>query len=292
MSSNSRTANLRHYCWTWFPDEETQDHLKALVKPNGTIDKAPCIDLPGAAIDITSTYKEKGEDKPIHMFSVYQLEKCPVTGRLHFQGYTHFHFSLSFNKFLQMVSLPTIHCEPCKGDFKANMKYCTKEDTRVSGPWYIGNPPRGQGHRTDLDALLECAEQHLTLKECIGMLRENAMKHAFLYQKTVKVLLDIDKVDQDILDARQNVSSQDKHLVANMRKRRDQRDDEDRHTLPGFSPRSSQHIKDGNRDRSKALLPPPSTRATSFSGSDISNRSGSLASRTSSCEGVHRGRRK
>lgn len=44
------------------------------------------------------------------------------------------------------------HFEACKGSHQANVDYCSKEDTRIEGPWEHGSPPE-QGKRTDLLSL-------------------------------------------------------------------------------------------------------------------------------------------
>lgn len=42
------------------------------------------------------------------------------------------------------------HFEPRVKSRDANIRYCTKEDTRVDGPWFIGDLEVTQGKRTDL----------------------------------------------------------------------------------------------------------------------------------------------
>lgn len=44
----------------------------------------------------------------------------------------------------------TVHLEIARGKPAQNKAYCTKEETRVAGPWEGGNLPSGQGHRQDL----------------------------------------------------------------------------------------------------------------------------------------------
>lgn len=42
-----------------------------------------------------------------------------------------------------------IHLEVAKGTFEANVSYCTKEETRLTGPWFLGEAPK-QGDRSDI----------------------------------------------------------------------------------------------------------------------------------------------
>jgi len=41
------------------------------------------------------------------------------------------------------------------------IKYCQKDESRVEGPWTRGEPPKGQGKRTDLEAAIDCVIENL-----------------------------------------------------------------------------------------------------------------------------------
>lgn len=86
----------------------------------------------------------------------YQLERCPSTNREHLQGYS------EYTKPRRLSSLSTeypqsTHIEPARGNRSQCVEYCSKEDSRVEGPWCdeilrekkLGN----QGARTDLSAI-------------------------------------------------------------------------------------------------------------------------------------------
>jgi len=66
---------------------------------------------------------------------MYQLEKCPTTGRKHFQG----RFSLT--KKMRMTSLKSlwftqkVHFEQERGTCEDSSSYCSKADSRIEGPW-------------------------------------------------------------------------------------------------------------------------------------------------------------
>lgn len=61
----------------------------------------------------------------------FQLERCPETERLHLQGCCTCKKPMRWTAF----GLPReIHWEPVRNILKS-LKYCTKEETRVSGPW-------------------------------------------------------------------------------------------------------------------------------------------------------------
>lgn len=70
-------------------------------------------------------------------YVVYQQECCPSTGKLHYQGYINLVRGQRLS-FLQKRIGNGVHLEVAKGDAKSNKSYCTKEDTRVDGPWEFG----------------------------------------------------------------------------------------------------------------------------------------------------------
>jgi len=85
----------------------------------------------------------------IILFHVYQKERCPTSNKEHFQGY----FQLKDPKNLSWIKNnidEKCHFEAAKGNCKSNIAYCTKEESRIDGPWTIGKPKSEQGKRNDL----------------------------------------------------------------------------------------------------------------------------------------------
>jgi len=85
---------------------------------------------------------------------VGQLERGHDTGRLHLQAYVEFiqpvHFG-TIKNMLRDIGLDGCHIESARGSWKQNYDYCTKEDTRVEGPWQSGDwTQAGQGRRSDI----------------------------------------------------------------------------------------------------------------------------------------------
>lgn len=80
---------------------------------------------------------------------VYQLERGKE-GTLHYQGYFYCEGRKSFKQLKRQI--PEVHWEVAKGDSKQNYDYCTKEDTRVDGPWFKGVFTR-ERERMDLKIL-------------------------------------------------------------------------------------------------------------------------------------------
>lgn len=137
---------------------------------------------------------------------VFQVEECPTSGAWHLQGYCTFKYGVTMTAVKKIFQSDTIHLEvaSCSGD--VNYKYCTKKESRVLGPWAKGSFT-GSGTRTDLHAVYDMATQHATGHEMLNQLGAAGMRHLYLYQKTVRVLLDDDEVDKRIAAVRSQVVS-------------------------------------------------------------------------------------
>lgn len=93
-------------------------------------------------------------------FAVMQLESAPTTGRLHLQGYFFLegHNGLGRRTIFQRYPFLTgAHLEPAQGTVDQNIAYCTKEESRVAGPWQFGEPPRS-GRPSNKQHLEEAVE--------------------------------------------------------------------------------------------------------------------------------------
>lgn len=92
---------------------------------------------------------------------IYQLEECPDTGALHFQGYLEFSVAMDLSS-VRMLLGGRAHWEPAGGDRNANIDYCSKTASRAHAnqpPTRFGTCAAGagptQGRRSDLDATRE-----------------------------------------------------------------------------------------------------------------------------------------
>lgn len=87
-------------------------------------------------------------------FIICQKESCPDTSRVHFQGY------VAFKRPIRMTSVKTIlgddslHLEVSRGTEQDSVNYCSKEDTRIGGPWSYGERQEC-GTRNDLNEVKE-----------------------------------------------------------------------------------------------------------------------------------------
>lgn len=75
---------------------------------------------------------------------------------LHLQAYFEFKNAIRLST-LKKNRAPwsTCHWEPRRGSQEEAIAYCTKEDSRVAGPWEWGTKAKGQGKRSDLDTLVK-----------------------------------------------------------------------------------------------------------------------------------------
>jgi len=89
-------------------------------------------------------------------YLVYQKEQGEETKHEHYQGYVRF----KTNKRLTGVKKihQTAHWEIAKGSPEQNKNYCTKDETRIDGPWEFGIFPQ-QGKRNDLTEIIDMVKQ-------------------------------------------------------------------------------------------------------------------------------------
>ncbi len=103
-------------------------------------------------------------------YLVYQKEKGE-SGTEHFQGVVFFKNKRTFRS-VRSILPDGCHIESMKGTLDQAVAYCTKEDTRIEGPWKFGEKPAGQGGRTDLLAVKKMIDEGHSEKEiadkCFG----------------------------------------------------------------------------------------------------------------------------
>lgn len=87
-------------------------------------------------------------------FVCWQLEQGEQ-GTRHFQGYCICTGPFSMGRVKRALGCDSAHLEPARGTHEQCVAYCSKEDTRVLGPWKLGDEPAGQGARTDLEWVAE-----------------------------------------------------------------------------------------------------------------------------------------
>lgn len=132
---------------------------------------------------------------------VFQRERSS-TGTVHFQGYIRLHRRKRRASLKKLLS--RAHWTACKGSAGDNKAYCTKEDTRLEGPWEGGEFPgtgSGQGKRSDLNLLYEAIKSGASHEK----LFEEHTTSAFKYRKGIndaKIVLqpkrDMDNFEPDV----------------------------------------------------------------------------------------------
>lgn len=115
-----------------------------------------------------------------HRYSVWQLEKAPTTGKLHYQGYTEFAKPKKLGGMKKLMN--SAHFEKRLGSREQARDYCMKEDTRVHpaeehGDWAKG----GSGARSDILALYKDIKRG----DSAATLVENHTVAFFKYHKGV-----------------------------------------------------------------------------------------------------------
>lgn len=96
-------------------------------------------------------------------FITWQLEQGGNTGLPHLQGVVQFVTNITLDQAKRRLNSNTIHMEPMRGTWDQAIAYANKEDTRVDGPWTLGERP-AQGKRKDLDTIRD------KIKEGVSML--------------------------------------------------------------------------------------------------------------------------
>lgn len=82
-------------------------------------------------------------------YAIWQLEAAPTTGQLHLQGYAEFDSPVSLSTLRNLDGVENAHWEARRGSADQAREYCSKQETRVDGPWTFGLPSE-QGKRSDL----------------------------------------------------------------------------------------------------------------------------------------------
>nr|AIR91954.1 Replicase-associated protein [Melon chlorotic mosaic alphasatellite] len=92
-------------------------------------------------------------------YLVFQEEQCSSTGRKHIQGFVTLKRSQRLS-FLKNKLGDGVHLEIAKGSASSNRDYCTKDDTRSSGPWEFGVlAEQGSRKRKTMESFQEDPEE-------------------------------------------------------------------------------------------------------------------------------------
>lgn len=92
-------------------------------------------------------------------YMIYQLEKESTE---HIQGYVQFRSSIRRKQVSGLLTRASLR--PARGSQSQNISYCSKSETRLSGPFVFGTP-KNQGKRTDLDEVISDVKQGRTIHQ-------------------------------------------------------------------------------------------------------------------------------
>lgn len=126
-------------------------------------------------IPLLRTLLESGDDHIKRW--VCQLEKCPSTNSDHLQGYVSFKNRVYLAQAQKILGIPTLHMELARKPASANYRYCTKEDTRIDGPWEGGDWTSQQGKRNDLFDAKEAIDSGISELEIAQTYFSSWVKH-------------------------------------------------------------------------------------------------------------------
>lgn len=119
-------------------------------------------------------------------YMVFQIERCPDTQRLHFQGYVEFARSYKMQTVKNLLGSNTIHVEPRRKERHEAREYCMKEDTRIDGPFEFGIwNDKSQGRRSDLQDVSKSIKEGKSFRKIC----EDHTDAAIKYHKGIKAVI-------------------------------------------------------------------------------------------------------
>lgn len=125
-------------------------------------------------------------------FMVYQKEKCPTTGKEHYQGYVEFKKKVTLRKIKTIFRDDTIHFDVRRGSQENAINYCSKEKSRIGETHYYGEQ-KNQGHRTDLDSMFDMIENGIPVYYILQAYRGNALRHVNMLCRAFDIMNGYDK---------------------------------------------------------------------------------------------------
>jgi len=88
---------------------------------------------------------------PLFKYVIVNVERCPQTQRVHWQGYMELTSAVRFSGVKAAAPfLQAAHFERRHGSREQAIAYCSKAESQIAGPFTYGDPEIGQGYRSDL----------------------------------------------------------------------------------------------------------------------------------------------
>lgn len=125
-----------------------------------------CFTINNPVTDVREIWQQAIYTHPRFKYCVYQLETAE-SGTPHYQGYIEFTRSVRFAAVKGLLG-ETAHLEARHGPRDAARAYCMKDDTRLDGPWELGEyQATRQGHRSDLEDVVATMQTSRSLGSVI-----------------------------------------------------------------------------------------------------------------------------
>lgn len=166
-------------------------------------------------------------------YIVGQLEKCPTTNKIHWQGYIECNKAIDMKKLKELLGYNQIHLERRIGTQDQAIKYVSKNETKI-GPTYEYGNKKEQGKRNDITNALTMLQNGNSINQ--------------------------------IIDEIPNMLRYDKHLERYIQRSVEPRDFETEVTVLIGEPGSgkTRHVIDNEKDL--WIMPEPSSGTTWFDG--------------------------
>ena len=132
-------------------------------------------------------------------FMIYQREKCPTTGTLHWQCYMEFMQPLTGVLALRIAEIKSGRFFASKGSSQSNIAYCSKEESCIGDKKMFGCPIR-QGYRNDLITYQEELEEGWSVKDILLFHKGDAIRYVNMLCRTRAILLDMDEKENMLND--------------------------------------------------------------------------------------------
>ncbi len=120
------------------------------------------------------------ENDDVIKYAIFQREKGEKTGTIHFQFFVDFKSPVRFTKVKSTLPYGC-HFKPMISTKARCQAYCSKADTRVSGPYEIGEMVE-ERQRTDLDRAIKMIDEGFSLVD----IDETFPKQSFMYSRLFK----------------------------------------------------------------------------------------------------------
>jgi len=104
-------------------------------------------------------------------YLTYQRERCPDTGRLHWQSYCEFKRDQRLTTIQKLLAIGKSHCEKRGGQPSEAAKYCQKEDSRIEPFVEFGVRSADKEKKTDKDSIYRRAHAEPDYETAMAIIR-------------------------------------------------------------------------------------------------------------------------